>query len=239
MKQKIIKYSTEKAQKTEDDRVLRFIGSDKKIDRDGDIVDGWKLTEYKKNPVVLFSHNYYEAPVAKTKKVFMKDDILYFDIEFPEASVSAIGDSLYKLYKGGFMNATSIGFIPDYDKIEYPRTKGGPSRIMKDVNLLEISLVSVPANPRALLQSKSIDEAKRLKIVDDLELEQIAKWLVEDDNTDKADVKDTDYDTLLKEVKQDIENDKKENYFYKLFEIYKDTVENEDNIYQEMINELS
>jgi len=145
MEQKIIKYSTEKAQKTDKERVLRFIGSDAKKDRDGDIVDGWKLTEYKKNPVVLFSHNYHEAPVAKTKKVWVDKSTnqLMFEIQFPEASVSAIGDSLFKLYKGGFMSATSIGFIPDYDKIEYPRKKGGPNRIMKDVNLLEISLVSV------------------------------------------------------------------------------------------------
>jgi len=83
-----------------------------------------------------------------------------------------------------------------------------------------------------------------------LELDQIAKWL--DDDTDekilddKTDVvldkdinNETDYDALLKEVKQEIEDDKKENYFYKLFEEYKETIETEDDIYQEMIDELS
>ena len=177
---KIVKYNTTKAAETEENRVLRFIGSDSKVDRDGDVIDinAWQLKQYKQNPVVLLGHKYGELPVAKTKKVWVNTETqqLMFDIEFPDASVSAIGDTLYKLYKNGFMTATSVGFIPDYKTMEYPKNVKGINRIIKNADLLEISLVSVPANPRALLTSKSIDEAKELNIVDDLELKQLDDW---------------------------------------------------------------
>jgi HK97 family phage prohead protease len=194
MDQKIVKYNTTKAVEVDGDRVLRFIGSDSNMDRDGDVIDinAWNLKQYKNNPVVLLGHKYSDLPVAKTKKVWIDKDKgqLVFDIEFPDASVSAIGDTLYKLYKNGFMTATSVGFIPDYKTIEYPKNVKGPSRIIRNADLLEISLVSVPANPRALLTSKSIDEAKRLDIVDELELKQLEGVL--------------DVDTIVPDVKDDI-----------------------------------
>ena len=189
----IYKFSTIKAKET-DDRVLRFIGSDSKTDRDGDQVksDGWKLTEYRKNPVVLLGHNYGDVPVAKTKKVWVDSDKnqLMFDIEFPEPEVSSIGDSLYKLYKAGYMKATSVGFMPNHDKIEYPKRKQGkanqPWRVFNEQTLLEISLVSVPANPRALLTSKSIRKAIDDDIIDELELNEILDYFVNKDKEFKT-----------------------------------------------------
>jgi len=46
-------------------RVLRFKGSDATKDRDNDIIttQGWDLTNYKKNPVFLLSHNYQQLQV--------------------------------------------------------------------------------------------------------------------------------------------------------------------------------
>ena len=183
----IYKFSTIKA-KEKDDRVLRFIGSDSKTDRDGDQVksDGWKLTEYRKNPVVLLGHSYGGTPVAKTKKVWVDNDKnqLMFDIEFPESDISSIGDSLYKLYKAGYMKATSVGFMPNHDKIEYPKRKQGkanqPWRVFNEQTLLEISLVSVPANPRALLTSKSIRKAIDDNIIDELELNEILDYFLDE-----------------------------------------------------------
>ncbi len=237
---KEIKYSSEKASKTDKERVLRFVGSNEAIDRDGDVIRaaGWKLKDYKKNSVVLFGHNYSGKAVAKTKKVWVDGKKLMFDIEFPEASISAEGDTLFKLYKNGYMSAVSVGFQTDHKTVEYPKNRKGVNRILNDCNLLEISLVSVPANPMALLTSKSIDEAKRLEVVDDLELDQET-----DEKTDTTDdIDDTentdDYSDIVKDLKQEMDDSKKDNYFYKLFEEYKDTTEKEDDIYQELIDEL-
>lgn len=175
---KITKYLITKAEKV-DKRVLRFIGSDESIDRDGDqiMVDNWDLADYKNNPVVLFGHRYSEEPVARTKRVWVNkaEKRLMFDIEFPDSDISSKGDSLYKLYKSGFMKATSVGFLPDFKKVEYPENKSGkgPYRIYKGQKLLEISLVSVGSNSRALLTSKSMDEAIENKVIDQIELDEL------------------------------------------------------------------
>ena len=252
MESKIVKYSTIKAQKLPD-RVLRFVGSDNKVDRDGDVVESWNLTEYKKNPVVLFGHNYSGAPVAKTKRVWVdkQKNQLMFDIEFPEPEVSAVGDSLYKLYANGFMNATSIGFIPDRTQIKYAQKKGDPIRRMANVSVLEISLVSVPANPRALLSQKSIEEAKRLDIIDDLELNQIAQYLDETEEAkaveeviepveEDTEQKTVDYEAKIAELSAEIEElkTKTKNYVYELYDDFIETKNTENEMYERLLREL-
>jgi len=191
MKTKIVKYTTTKA-KVVDKRVLRFIGSDQKTDRDGDkiMTSGWNLKNYKDNPVILFGHDYTGSPVARAKKVWVDSEKknLMFDVEFPEADVSSVGDSLYKLYKAGYMKAVSVGFVPNIDKIEYPNRKKGsnqPWRIFNEQELLELSLVSIPANPRAVLTSKSVRKAIDENIIDELELNELLDCFL--DKNKKAD----------------------------------------------------
>jgi HK97 family phage prohead protease len=185
----IHKYFTKAAEETED-RVLRFVGSDESIDRDNEMikVSGWKLENYKKNPVVLVSHNPTELPVARTKKVWVDKEskALMFDVEFPTADISPQGDSLYKLYKNGFMKATSVGFIPNFEKITYGDTKKGQAhRIFNEQELMEISLVSIPSNPRALLTSKSVKEAIDQKVIDEVEYKDLQMWFEEIFKQDK------------------------------------------------------
>lgn len=177
--EKKIKYFTNPVKSVEnDDRVLRFIGSTEAVDRDDEVIkaSGWKLKQYKTNPVVLINHQYHELPVAKTKKVWVdkENKALMFDIEFPEGSVSSQGDTLYKLYKGGFMNATSVGFRPNPEKMKFAEKKGEPRVTFNEQELLEISLVSVPANPEALLTSKSIKKAIKNEVIDELELTDLS-----------------------------------------------------------------
>ena len=181
MSEKITKYFT-KSPEEQEDRVIRFIGSTEDIDRDGDIMkaDGWDLKNYKKNPVVLVNHMRSALPIARTKKVFINDKKqLVFDVEFPTPEVSADGDTLYRLAKGGFMPATSVSFMPDMDKVEYPRENGAKSgayRIYNGQELLELSLVSIPANPKALMTSKSLSDAVEAKVIDEIEAKSIELW---------------------------------------------------------------
>lgn len=221
---KIIKHSTVKVEKV-DKRVLRFVGSDQGTDRDGDqiMVDYWNLTEYRKNPVVLFAHQHSEVPVARTKRVFVDNEKkrLMFDIEFPEPEVSSMGDSLYKLYKNGFMQATSVGFIPDFSKVKYPEKKNdkGPSRIFEGQTLLEISLVAVGSNARALLTSKSVADAIKKDIIDQLELDELLNYIkeptkeniIEEDNSSKnKEVQEKEMNTeevVIEGTKEDAQGD--------------------------------
>lgn len=113
-------------------------------DRHRDIVEqNWDLKFYKKNPVYLDSHNYdsIENIIGRVTSIKIKDGILQGDIEF--ALNSPKGLLAFKLAEDGFLNASSVGFIPKEFSEE--------GNIAKS-ELLEISAVSAPANPEALFE---------------------------------------------------------------------------------------
>lgn len=114
-------------------------------DRHGDIVEqNFDLKSFKKNSVLLDSHNYnsIEHIVGKVNKTKVKDGKLQGETEFMRDNPK--GALAEKMVDGGFINAVSIGFIPK----EFDDETGN---IVKS-ELLELSLVSVPANAEALFE---------------------------------------------------------------------------------------
>lgn len=135
-------------------RTIKFLISTDTIDRDGDSIDpkGWELANYMKSPVVLWSHDYSQPPVAKATSIEQTKNGLAAVAEFPTKGVYPFADTVYELLKGGFLSASSVGFRP---------LEGAPAEGRKGMNylkqeLLEFSVVPVPANPEALVQM-SID----------------------------------------------------------------------------------
>lgn len=126
------------------------------IDRHGDIVfQNWVLTAFQSNPVYLDSHNYggIEHILGRIEGI-KADKVLEGDIVY--ALDNPKGLLAYNLTQKGFLNTSSVGFIPlEFDK---------DGNILKS-ELLEISAVSVPANADALINSKSIEgtQAKDFK----------------------------------------------------------------------------
>lgn len=142
----------------EDSRVVEAIASTAAVDRQGDTIDqsGWELTNFKENPVILWAHDYSQAPIAKATEIKLDaDNNLVFKAEFPEEGISSHADMIWQLHKGGFMRAWSVGFIPK-------TAKGNEIQTME---LLEISSVPVPANPEALsyIKSKGFDPKDFMK----------------------------------------------------------------------------
>lgn len=148
----------------EEDRVLHFVGSDETPDRDNDIIEvaGWKLEEYLKNPVFLWAHDYDEPPIGKAVNVIIDAGAkkLLFDVKFPTAEEYPFADTIYKLYKGGYLSATSVGFrgikskTRDEDTVlNMPEWQRG--RRYMEQELLELSGVPVPCNPNALQTVRS------------------------------------------------------------------------------------
>ncbi len=139
-----------------EDRALIVKISTISEDRSKDIVipQGVILDNYLKNPVVAFAHNYNSLAIAKTGSIQITDDGVVAKVVFPKEGVYELADQLYALYKDGFMNAWSIGFIP----IEVNQRDGGGNEYAK-WELLEYSAVLVPDNPEALtiLRNKGID----------------------------------------------------------------------------------
>jgi hypothetical protein len=129
-------------------------------DRHGDIVhQDWDLKSFKKNPVIINSHNYYDATevIGKATRIEMVDGKLEGDIQFavdenPKAKI------IHQLYDGGFLRSFSVGFIA--------KQFNDKGEILKS-ELLEVSAVSVPANTRALAKTKGIDTDVLFKMNDE------------------------------------------------------------------------
>jgi len=132
---------------------LDIVGSSEAIDRDGDIImaNGWELDNYEKNPVFLWGHDHGGLPIGKALvvKVNKKLKRLEFKIKFA-VDEYPFAATVYRLFKSGFLNATSVGFM--IKEWEYDEDKGenGAFVFLKN-ELLELSAVTVPANPEALM----------------------------------------------------------------------------------------
>jgi HK97 family phage major capsid protein/HK97 family phage prohead protease len=140
---------------------MEFILSDATVDRYGDSVasDGWVLDNFNKNPIALFNHN-PDAIVGKWENLRVKDGGLRGHLRLAPEGTSARIDEIRKLVDAGILKAVSVGFMP----IEAgPRMAGGKhaGQLYMRQELVETSLVSVPANPNALAVAKS------LKVSDD------------------------------------------------------------------------
>ena len=141
-------------------RQLLLAISSETVDRDTDsiAVDGWKLEQYRKNPVVLFGHHYWnnEAPVVgRSLAEFVDKGKLKSLMEFTPQGMVPLADTLYGLYSEGFMNAASVGFIPlkwQFPEDDEARAWGVD---FLEQELLEYSLVPVPSNPDALVEARS------------------------------------------------------------------------------------
>jgi len=146
--------STFKSEAQEDGSVMiRGMASTTEFDRAGDSIsaDAWTkggLNNFEKNPIILFNHD-YSRPIGRAKKVTATDDGLHL-----EAKISKSAGDVAELVKDGVLGAFSVGFrVKDADYVE--ETDG--LRI-KDAELFEVSVVSVPCNQAATFSlAKSFD----------------------------------------------------------------------------------
>ncbi|MEK9724496.1 MAG: HK97 family phage prohead protease [Rhodospirillaceae bacterium] len=152
--------------------VYELWASTEDIDRDGDVLiaSGAQLENYLKNPVVLYGHNYYGFPVAKTLEAeVVVGKGLRVRFQFAPKGTHADIDAVRSLWEGGFLNAASVGFRP----LKWQDRKPGadesfPSwytpRVYTEWELLEWSIVPVPANQDALrLAAKAMADGLKAK----------------------------------------------------------------------------
>lgn len=142
------------------------VGSTAVIDRHGEVIqqEGWDLKNFVKNPVLLWSHNasFNEArpPIGKVINTRVigrgKSAKLVFDAQFDMKDSFAA--EIYRKMKEGFLSAFSVGLL----------VKNMEDNIITNAELLEISVVPVPANPEALNAFKGFKDnlGKDIKPVD-------------------------------------------------------------------------
>lgn len=148
---------------TGEDGKIRITGyaSTSGTDRAGDVIlpSAWTtggLDNFKNNPIILFNHN-YSKPIGRAVELEVDTRGLKITCE-----ISPSAGEVYGLIKDGVLTTFSVGFM--VKEADYSETTDG--YIIKNAELLEVSVVSVPCNQEALFSiSKSLkpDELKEFK----------------------------------------------------------------------------
>lgn len=131
--------------------VFETIVTTSTIDRHGESITTGGITTdtWMKNPVVLYGHDYQGLPIGKglaisQMKNKMKAKFQLAIEEYPFAATVAA------LIKGGYLNAVSIGGVVRKWSEDY--------RVIEELEMVEFSIVPVPANAEALITSRSLQE---------------------------------------------------------------------------------
>jgi HK97 family phage prohead protease/HK97 family phage major capsid protein len=138
-----------------------YVLSDETIDRMGDVIqsEGWRLDAFKKNPIALFNHR-ADFIIGVWKNLRVEDGVLRGHLKLAPEGTSSRIDEIRKLVEAGILRATSVGFKPlkyeALNKDSVPPNPFGGLRFLEQ-ELVETSLVSVPANPNALAIAKNLD----------------------------------------------------------------------------------
>jgi len=140
-----------------DDARYTFTISTGSVDRDSDTIDpnGWRLDNYRKNPVVLFGHESRQPPIGRADSVEVRSGALKADVVFPEPGTYPLADTVRGLVDQDILRATSVGFLPI--KWTFDEERRGTDFLEQE--LFEFSIVPVPSNPEAIRASKDLDLA--------------------------------------------------------------------------------
>lgn len=129
---------------TEGARVYTFRASTSAVDRQNEIIDqaGWDLESYRSNPVVLDSHKYdsIHDVIGKAVRVEVINGALEVDLIFAN-------EDCEELVSKGFLRTVSVGFR---SLARRPGAGAGAPMTHTRMELLEVSLVAIPANREAV-----------------------------------------------------------------------------------------
>jgi len=139
------------------------------VDRSGEVVipEGVITSDFIKNPIVCWSHDYSLPPLGRAESVQITKDAVFAKIRFGSTERCK---EIWTLVKDKVLNAMSIGFVPleilvkgtkqfnDYVKEKLVGVINNIDEINKIITrsvLLEVSWVNLPCNQDALVQYMS------------------------------------------------------------------------------------
>lgn len=122
-------------------------------DRHGETIniDGVDLKNFKKNPIVLFSHRWMDLPIGKATEVRKEDGKIIAKGVFASEDANPLAQKVRKMHDAGMIKTVSIGlFVEEFDRDE---------REIKESEMVEFSFVPIPANPEAMViaEEKGLD----------------------------------------------------------------------------------
>ena len=200
--------STFKSHEVEDGSVMiRGMASTNHSDRAGDVIaaEAWSkggLENFKNNPVILFNHD-YDKPIGRATGVKVTDNGLELEAKISKSAPAAVCE----LVKDGVLGAFSVGFkVKDADYIK--ETDG---LMIKDAELFEVSVVSVPCNQAATFSLAksfdSIDEYNEFKKTFTNRVDLAGQSLAKDEDTSSNIASDHTPKSAEKSADQEIKMD--------------------------------
>ena len=140
---------------------MRFLAWDENIiDRHGDriIISGIDVRGFEKNPVIFFNHDrsyghgeeIKSKVIGKATSVDKLDGKLFIDVEFDMNDEEAA--EIARKCNEGFLNAVSIGFRTIEETDAMPYLPGQKYPTITKSELLEVSVVEIPAHSNAVRQ---------------------------------------------------------------------------------------
>jgi len=188
------------------EKTLKIAGyantSDK--DRSGDIVvpDAWAkgIENFRRNPILLYQHD-HGKPIGKVNSVTVDKKGIFVEASVSEAAEKQHG--VKTLISDGVLKSFSVGFRvkdADYDK-------RNDTFFIKDVELLEISVVSVPANQNSLFsirksfedETSYLEFKKQFEVGDELS-EEVEEKTVDTSEKEVEEVLETISDDPMKPI---------------------------------------
>ena len=155
------------------ERAVVAVISTPAVDRDREVLlpKGADLTAFKKNPVVLWAHDYSAPPIGKAMWIKKTAEDIRAKIQFAKTNFA---EEIFQLFQDGILKAFSVGFDPwaseshkpDEKELEANPEWAGVERIYTKWPLLEFSAVPIPANAEALAVavSKGMDVSDALAV---------------------------------------------------------------------------
>jgi HK97 family phage prohead protease len=159
------------------DRIFRFKISDESVDRYGTVIklSGWNLDNYNRNGIVAYQHITSAANpdyIVGKGKAWIENGFLYGEVEFEPEGDNPIADKIIKKLKFGSINATSVGFNPhQWSWGDHKMGEDPEILYFRSQDLLEFSIVNIPANPNAVMEKSLVDfitMAKDEKPIDEM-----------------------------------------------------------------------
>lgn len=182
---KVRSFTPEIRKKDEETRTITFVASDGSRDSAHTVLnqDGWKLDRFNKNPIIGYNHDIYGGwggndvdKVIGKGRAYVEDGKLMADITFEPKEINELAEKVFQKILFGSLNAVSVGFLP-VGKGAWGKGNEAPGEANETYyyagqELLEISVVNIPANSNATRKGEDPEQAELEELRKEAEPEQ-------------------------------------------------------------------
>lgn len=182
------------------EKVYTFVASTSDPDRHGEVVnqDGWQLKNFLDNPIIGYQHNVWgnmfgsddpDDVIGKAIDARIEDNQLVLDIVFDPENEKAM--KIASKIDRGYLKTGSVGYrVLEWHKGAESNGEDPDIVYLDSLELMEYSIVNMPANPNAKrkeFRSQTFDALKyiyqelggqlNLSEIEDMKLSEVVKYL--------------------------------------------------------------